>query len=884
MALSSGSQLGPYEIVAPLGAGGMGEVYQARDTRLGRDVAIKVLAGELSASAEIRARFEREARTVSSLNHPHICVLHDVGREGEVDFLVMELLKGETLAQRLERGPLPVAEAVKIGAQIADALDRAHRAGVVHRDLKPGNVMLTRMGAKLLDFGLARTAGLAGPSDSGATVAALTQSPTVAEPLTAEGTILGTFQYMAPEQLEGQEADARCDVWALGCVLYEMVTGRRAFEAKSQASLIGAIMHAEPPPLSQVSSLSPPVLDRLVTTCLAKDPDDRLQSAHDAKLQLGWLSENPTSMTSESSPAHQGGSSRPRWAALVVLAVVAMSLGALAAAWLLPRGGTAPEPRTAQRYVMASGNLESASTPVLSPDEAYVILCVRKESSTQLYRRNLSSLDLVPIAGTEEGEAPFFSPDGTWIGYCTTDGLRKVPAQGGVSQRVVAYSQPSAADWGDDGMIYFTARSGGMDGTMALARVAETGGAPEVVARLEGGDRESWLPEILPSGIVLISILGPQDSIEAVHPDGTRHTVLEGAFLGRYSPGGYLLYRDMESQAVLAAPFDPQAARITGPAVAMTEPVEANYCFDLQGDALVYVPVARHGAGREVVWLDRDGTVTPAVEPTGNWAQPRISPDGRRLLVRKIAAQCQLWMFDLVRGGVTRFTHEDDNHAPLWSPDGRSIAYDRADAADVVIVTLDGTREVTVVAKGRDRGTPRSWSGEWLAYTVIGVGTRSDVWVRPVDGSTPPTPVAATEFEERSPALSPDARWVAYTSDESGKEEVRISACPADGRTWQASIAGGQNPLWSRDGDELYFVSGADMMAVSVEANEELNLGVPRVLFSGGFTISQDGDLDVAPDGRFVAIGDTEGEFEGEHVIMLQNWSQELQRISSARN
>src|SRR5262245_57292953 len=297
MPLAAGTLLGPYEVVEPLGAGGMGEVYRARDARLGRDVAIKVLASSLTGNAAGRARFEREARTVSSLNHPHICVLHDVGRAGEVDFLVMELVKGETLAQRLQKGPLPVAEVLKLGAQIADALDRAHRAGVIHRDLKPGNIMVTRAGAKLMDFGLARATGLAGPGSGETSAAGRTQSPTIAQPLTAEGTIVGTFQYMAPEQLEGREADARSDLWALGCVLYEMATGARAFEGRSQASLIAAIMHTEPRAVSQISPLAPPALDRLVVACLAKDPAERIQSAHDVKLQLGWMGEAPTSVS-----------------------------------------------------------------------------------------------------------------------------------------------------------------------------------------------------------------------------------------------------------------------------------------------------------------------------------------------------------------------------------------------------------------------------------------------------------------------------------------------------------------------------------------------------------------------------------------------------------
>jgi serine/threonine protein kinase len=326
MNIAVGTKLGPYEILSPLGAGGMGEVYRARDTRLGREVAVKVLPQHLSANAEVRTRFEREAKTVSSLNHPHICTLHDIGREGDTDYLVMELIEGETLATRLAKGALPTSEVLKLGEQVADALDRAHRAGVVHRDLKPGNVMLTRSGAKLMDFGLARATGLAAAPGSGVSIEALTQSPTMAQPLTAEGTIVGTFQYMSPEQLEGKEADARSDLWALGCVLYEMATGRRAFEGKSQASLIGAIMNTDPQPVSQLAPMAPPALDRLVKACLAKDPADRVQSAHDVKLQLAWLADGamspprPLALPRRAGRGGRGGDSppsrrprRPRW-------------------------------------------------------------------------------------------------------------------------------------------------------------------------------------------------------------------------------------------------------------------------------------------------------------------------------------------------------------------------------------------------------------------------------------------------------------------------------------------------------------------------------------------------------------------------------------------
>src|SRR5262245_44775331 len=409
MSLAAGTKLGPYEIVSPLGAGGMGEVYRARDTRLGRDVAVKVLPDHMSSQAEIRARFEREARTVSSLNHAHICTLHDIGREGETDYLVMELVEGETLAHRLTKGALPLADVLRFGAQIADALDRAHRAGVMHRDLKPGNVMLTRSGAKLLDFGLARRSGLGAASE-------LTSSPTVAAPLTAEGTILGTFQYMAPEQLEGGEADARADLWALGCVLYEMATGKRAFEGKTQASLLGSIMSATPPPVSLLAPTSPPALDHLVRSCLAKDPDERIQTAHDARLQLQWIAEGGSQAGAAAiAPPHRP--SRP-WTAWAGWAVGALGVGLALASFLAAKGDRRDESVT-RTIVPAPENAmflftgDNGGPPVISPDGTRLaFVAVDDKSGAQLWIRELSSLATEAIPGTGNACYPFWSADG----------------------------------------------------------------------------------------------------------------------------------------------------------------------------------------------------------------------------------------------------------------------------------------------------------------------------------------------------------------------------------------------------------------------------------------------------------------------------------------
>ncbi|MFN0149379.1 MAG: protein kinase domain-containing protein, partial [bacterium] len=841
--------------------------------------------------------FEREARAVSSLNHPHICTLHDVGREGETDYLVMELVEGETLAARLERGALPTSEVLRLGAQIADALDRAHRAGIVHRDLKPANVMLTKSGAKLMDFGLARATGAAGLAGSGTsvTIAALSQSPTVSRPLTAEGTIVGTFQYMSPEQMEGKEADARSDLWALGCVLYEMATGRRAFEAKSQASLIGAIMHAQPAPVSQVAAMSPLALDRLVGACLAKDPADRVQSAHDVKLQLDWMAEgaSPASgVSAAAAPALPAARRAPRPLAFGLVALGAAAATALVMSFVLRKSADAP--RAEQRYIVALADLSPSCTPVIAPDGESVVFAARAAGVDRLYRRYLNSFEASVIPGTEDGKAPFFSPDGAWIGFVTLDAIKKVPVAGGVAQTVASEARVASADWGADGMIYFTQRVGGADGLTALSRVLATGGRVEAIAALDSaaGESEAWLPEILPDGkTVLISILGSTSNtweIVAIRPEGARQRILTGGFLGRYVAPGHLVYYDFDSELVLAAPFDPEKLEITGPALPLTEQVSANFAFDVSGDGkLLYVPQPGAGTGDELIWLDRKGAATPALDTRSSWVQPRVSPDGRRVLARKSATECELWILDTYRGSMARIAQGSDNHDPVWSPDGRRIAFQKLNArGEMVTLSVQGPREVATIPNDQGAGAPQSWvaGGNLFAFTVTGRGTGSDIWVRAMDGDAPSQPFLATEFNETDAAISPDGRFIAYTSNEGGIVEVFIRPYPDTGTAWQVSAGGGESPLWSRDGRELFFVSGTKMMAVSIETRPTFEMGTPVVLFDGGFSTGGGRDFDVALDGRFLAVRSAGGDRGALELRMLLDWPEAMKRTSGAQS
>ena len=577
MALSSGRKLGPYEILAPIGAGGMGEVYKAKDTRLDRTVAIKVLPSHLAGDSGLRKRFEQEARAVASLNHPHICILHDVGREDGVDFIVMEYLEGETLAERLKKGALPVDEVLRYGIQITDALDKAHRRGIVHRDLKPGNVMLTPSGPKLLDFGLAKM-GMPDPASAASSLSAL---PTAAKALTAEGAIIGTFQYMAPEQLEAQEVDARTDIFALGALLYEMATGRKAFEGKSQASLIGAIMKSDPPPVSQLQSAAPPALDHVIRRCLAKDLEDRWQAARDINRELSWIAEGgaPSEPTT---PVERASAQRERmtWVAGLVLA----SAVSVLATWAFVR----PDPPLVRRLamnVLFEATPDPSTRPALSPDGRNVVYAADVDGVRLLYIRPLDQVEARPLPGTEGAYNPFFSPDGEWVAFFTdpaTGGgkLKRVSVRGGPPLTLCDARWPMGS-WGGDGTIVFVHSSGDTDTDRILHRVPAAGGTPEPITELDpeqGELRHGW-PEVLPGGesVVFSISVGEdptfRDSRLAVLSlsTGEYRTVVEQGHHARYAESGHLVYS--LSGVLTAAPFDLGRLETTGPPVPILEGV-----------------------------------------------------------------------------------------------------------------------------------------------------------------------------------------------------------------------------------------------------------------------------------------------------------------------
>jgi Tol biopolymer transport system component len=905
VSLSPGTRLGPYEVVASIGAGGMGEVYRAKDTRLDRFVAIKILPSHLSNNPQLRERFDREARTISQLSHPHICALYDVGHHDGLDYLVMELLEGESLAERLGRGALPLDQIIRLGTEIADALDRAHRQGIVHRDLKPGNIMLTKSGTKLLDFGLARVAA----GDASASLSQFTNMPTARHPITQEGTVLGTLQYMAPEQLAGEPTDARTDIFALGAVLYEMATGKRAFEGKSKTSLIAAIVDRDPVAISTLQPLTPPAFEHVVEKCLAKEPEDRWQSAHDVATELRWISEKG-SRAGLPAPLLARRKSRERlaWSLAAVAIVAAATLAVLNV--VRPRG---PAPivtssiNAPEKWTYAFEEAAAA----LSPDGRKIAFVARggEEGKPFLWVRSLESGAAQQLAGTEGACYPFWSPDSRNLGFFADGKLKKIEATGGPAEPLAEASVGRGGAWSRDGVILFAPSTS--DGLM---RVSASGGDVTSATELNqtSGGTSHRLPVFLPDGRHFLYyamgntpekgnvLLGSLDSPTTKSLLGSDSGVV-------FAPPGFIL--STRERALRAQRFNPEKLRLEGEPFTLVDGIQTNTATALPNvsaaENLISYVLGAAAIPSRLMWLDTAGKeISEAVPEPREYFDPRLSPDGKLLavVVSPTGWLGDLWVHDLTRQVATRLTFDPANElAPVWSADGRSIFYTNfaGGPGDIFVKLANATGPAQALIKNVRRKVPSACSsdGRFLFYHSLEPRTRWDLHYYSF-AEKKSYPFVATEFSEQNAQPSPDGRVVAYVSDESGRNEIYVRPFPTGEGMWQISSAGGSFPAWSPDGRTLYFLSRDQrLMAIPVGSGAAFAAGVPRPLAGTpqplvsaspggtarhivrgqtGLTRNQYG---VAPDGKRLLVNQPLSADAGSpSVTLVQNWTEKLRK------
>ena len=895
-----GSSLLQYQVTSKLGEGGMGEVWRAEDTKLGRAVALKMLPDGFAQDPERLARFEREARVLASLSHPNIAGIYGHEEAEGKRFLVMELVEGQSLAERIQQGPMAIDEVVRIAKQIAEAVEAAHNKGVIHRDLKPANVNITPDGGvKVLDFGLAKA--LVGDPMSGESSGHdLSLSPTLTQAMTGLGVLLGTAGYMSPEQARGKPVDRRADIWAFGCIVYEMLTGQRLFTGETATDVIGAVVHKEPD-LDQLSPKVPTQIRRLLDRCLQKDVNRRLQSIGDARVALQEWLENP-----EAEPADVAGS-RPGWhlwAAAAVVGLVGFALGG----FLLGSGQQEAPP--VQRFAVELGEeplyAGRGAAAVPSPDGRYLAYATSMNGTGSLYLRPLDRLESLKAASGQSREWPhnaFFSPDSQWLGFFTVGELKKMPVTGGSPITLAETEMPRGGSWSGDGRIVFAPGSTG-----GLSIVPAAGGEVVPLTTVDDGEgfQSHRYPQWLPGdrAVLFTAIDSSGTRLEIVDVDSGERSVLhEGGFYGRYIPTGHVLFVD--GDAVFAMPFDAKRLERTGSPMPVLEGVasfpaggQAQYHVSDTG-LLIYRPGSDELDPFTISWADRSGKLESLWDNEGIYGTPRISPDGRRLAVSiQRGDDWDVWVYDLERDVATRLTFGSGYDAdPAWSPDGRYVAFasDREDGQMATYRTRsDGTGEAErLIEPGKlEFPAPLSWSpdGSRLLLTTPGQNGSEDLWFLPADGQGDAEPYLTTPFDESDAQFSPDGRWIAYRSNETGSDEIYVRSTEGPGK-WQISDGGGWQPRWSGAGETLFFRSREGLNAVGFEAGgDEFRAGRPQLLFGeifgGPQGVQVPGylfyDYDVSADGeRFVVFPRQTDEESGSSTVhVITGWFEELRRLT----
>jgi Tol biopolymer transport system component len=882
MPLSPGTHLGPYEITGPLGSGGMGEVYRARDMRLERTVAIKILPEQLSSDPVRKQRFEREAKTIASLNHPHICVLHDVGSQDGISYLVMECIEGQTLAKLLEKGSLPLEQVIKYGMQIADALDKAHRSEVVHRDLKPGNIMLTSTGAKLLDFGLAR------PTMPSASLATLTATTPRQSPLTQEGTIVGTFQYMSPEQVEGKELDSRSDIFSLGAVLYEMLTGKPAFEGKSQLSVASAILEKEPPPISSVKPLTPANLDHAIRRCLAKDIEERWQTARDLVVELKWIGDSGSQVAIPMMRAEaQKALGWLPWA-LCGLLVAGLVAGVV---WWRRSG-----PVEQTMYFSAPFSFPVRDIAI-APNGHTVAVVGDRESGgkSALWLYEVGSREAKSVANTDGASFPFWSPDGRSLGFFAEGKLKKLDIAGGPAQTLCDAPSGRGGTWNSDGVILFT--PSGQIGDV-VNRISASGGTPQRISTLDTGRSETstrW-PMFLPDGkhylFMAFDVTG-QGTAQAIYVGSLDSN--EKKFLTKdsanpvYAAPDYLLF--YSDNTLFAQRIDLSKFELMGEATPILTDIQyeariGHATFSVSNDRVL---LAQNGTGvslSRLEWFDRSGKEVGAVGKPDVYANVDLSPNGKSLAVDKIDMgnrNSDVWIYDLQGESTKRMTFDPAIDAmPVWSPDGTRLVFasSRQKTFDLYLKTTDGAQEEKAIeaTPGEDK-FPSAWSrdGKYILYTR---GT--DLWFLTF-------PDLKSQLFLKAPSamkngqFSPDGKWVAYASNESGKWEIYVTSFPEAHGKWQVSNGGGEQPRWRADSNELFYLAAdGKIMAAPVKEGANFNPGAPAVLFQADqrtpVATSEQVAYDVSQDGQRFLINTHVKNGDIQPMSVVLNWDAELKK------
>jgi len=881
MDLSAGTRLGPYEIVAALGAGGMGEVYRARDTRLDRCVAIKILPSHLSCNSELKSRFEREAKTLSSVTHPHICHLYDVGSQSGFDFLVMELLEGETLASRLQKGPLPLPDLLKTGVQIADALAQAHRLGITHRDLKPSNIMLTKSGAKLMDFGLAKPSTVVTaitPSSSGAETATL-QSP--ATPISTVGMVIGTIHYMSPEQIEGKEADARSDVFALGAVLYEMATGHRAFEGKSHLSVASAILHKEPSPISSVQPASSAALDYVIRTCLAKDPDERFQTAHDVKLQLSWLLQ---SGSVAAQPGTTGLGSRRYVGVMIGLAAaffIVLALLLFKVSSTRPAGSALGTTRFS--IVLPPGQdlaVDTTQAVALSPEGKHLAYVAAESGVSHLYVRRLDEFDSRQVPDSEGATFPFFSPNGDWIAFFSQGKLKKAPTDGGNAALICELPTFFGGTWTPKDIIVVAVPNYG------LATVSANGGVVQQVQMTAKERFDPQGPAWLPGGewIGFTDYYTSTRRIVAVNLVSGEVRVLLNNAQGAFFTADQLVY--YWAGAMWSVPFDAHKLAVLGSAAQVTSGVREDN-FVGQGSAsgngvLAYAPGPIGNFLRNLYFVNRAGVEQKLDVPAAGYIDPSISPDGKRvaIAVQYISTQ-QLGVYDRDRGVLMRVVANGAlNNAPVWTPDGKDLLFDSVGPSEkrgIYRIAADGSSAPQLVRETTISSHVTAIAGGYAAVMVNDPATSADLWLLSLGNQSDMRPFKQTPAAERQGTLSPDGRWMAYASNESGHSEIYVEPVPGPGGRWQISTNGGEQPRWVRNGREIVYRIGTKMMSAAVQTQPNFGAAKPVELFDRKFDRGGSvGGYDVTPDGQTFVMARSE-QANPIEIRVVVGWSADKQ-------